>query len=315
MSEADPVLSTTEPGAADDRCQLQRAISRGGGPCTLEGKASSRANSIKHGMTATALLPEILQPGRVDFFRRQFEQEIQPRTMLESVVVDELSRHAARLEFSEQAEGAVLRKGAETISQMLPTCDGGAEVNDASLCGAVGSKTLDQLTRYRAGHEKGFFRALHAIRELGASQNRRPCDDAKAPGVGLHFGDEIACEEFLRKRFDLEFWRCPRCGLAAGHWLPSRRCWECSKCRLQSGLRLATVMHGSPIALVKWFSAIELLLTDPGISVAEVGRRTRITRKATVRRVVKKIRCAIASRDAPRLLAGLDAYFGCRRST
>jgi len=74
-------------------------------------------------------------------------------------------------------------------------------------------------------------------------------------------------------------------------------------------------MQGSPIPLVKWFGAIELLCTDPGISLTEVGRRIGINREATVRRLVKKIRSAMASPDASRLLAGLDAYFGCRRSS
>jgi hypothetical protein len=57
-----------------------------------------------------------------------------------------------------------------------------------------------------------------------------------------------------------------------------------------------------------------LLLTDPGISVAEVGRRIKINRHATVGRLVNNIRCAIASRDASRLLADLDGFFGFRAS-
>jgi hypothetical protein len=74
-------------------------------------------------------------------------------------------------------------------------------------------------------------------------------------------------------------------------------------------------MAGSPIALFKWFLAVELLLADPRISPAEVGRRIEINRHATVRSIMEKIRSAIASPGASVRLAGLDIYFGCPRST
>jgi len=111
------------------------------------------------------------------------------------------------------------------------------------------------------------------------------------------------CEEYLKKRLQHASWPCPGCGSANGHWLPSRRCWECGRCRRQTGLRIGTVMQGSPIPLLKWFLAIQSLLIDPRTSTAEVGRRIGIDRDATVRRLIKKIRSAIASPDASRSLS------------
>jgi hypothetical protein len=73
-------------------------------------------------------------------------------------------------------------------------------------------------------------------------------------------------------------------------------------------------MEMSPLPLVKWFLAIELLLTDPAIATAEVSVRIGIHRNATVRRLIKKIEHAITSPEASKLLAGLDAYFGGRHS-
>lgn len=315
MSHADAVLPETEPDDGPQRCEPVRLLSRRGGPRTPEGKARSRANAVKHGMTATTLWPEILRAGRVDVFRCQFQQELQPRTSLERVVVDELSRHAARLELGERAEEAVLRRGARRVAQLLGTCEASADLEEAGVCGAVATRALDQLTRYRASHEKGFFRALGALRDLRSTQPGLTGEQARREVSRPHFVDEIACEEFLRRRFECETWRCPRCSSGGGHWLPSRRCWECSRCRRQTGLRVATVMAGSPIALFKWFLAVELLLADPRISPAEVGRRIEINRHATVRSIMEKIRSAIASPGASVRLAGLDIYFGCPRST
>ncbi len=200
MSHADAVLSATDPDEEPDRCEPVRSLSRRGGPRTPEGKARSRANAVKHGMTATTLLPEILRGDRVDVFRRLFEQELQPRTSLERVVVAELSRHAARLELGERAEEAVLRRGARRVAQLLGTCEASADLEEAGVCGAVATRTLDQLTRYRASHEKGFFRALGALRELRCTQPGLTGEEARREVVAqIHFPDERACEEFLRQ--------------------------------------------------------------------------------------------------------------------
>jgi hypothetical protein len=42
-----------------------------GGPTTNDGKTGSRRNALKHGMPASTLLPEVLQPGRVAQLRGQ----------------------------------------------------------------------------------------------------------------------------------------------------------------------------------------------------------------------------------------------------
>ncbi len=61
------------------------------------------------------------------------------------------------IEFGERAEEAVLRRGARRVAQLLGTCEASADLEEAGVCGAVTTRALDQLTRYRASHEKGFF--------------------------------------------------------------------------------------------------------------------------------------------------------------
>jgi len=310
-SRAEATESAADTRGATERCEPPRSLSRASGPRTPEGKATARANAVQHGLSASTLLPQILQPGRVDFYRQQLTTELHPQTTLEQVLVDEFARHAAMLEFSERAEGAVLRKGARELSQLLGVCDAGAPVDeDSTLSAAVASKTLDLFTRYRRGHEKALFAAVNALRELRVSRTHRPLEAAKQDGVGFHFGSEIACETFLKKRFDRRSWRCPRCASADGNWLPSRRRWECAGCRRQTGLRIGTVMERSPIELVKWFAAIEYVLCNQHPTAAELGQRIHIDRAATVRRLLAKILAALQQVNASELVAGLDGYFG-----
>ena len=45
-----------------------------GGPRTAEGRAVARCNAVKHGLCAPTLLPDVLQPGRVELFRGRLTQ-------------------------------------------------------------------------------------------------------------------------------------------------------------------------------------------------------------------------------------------------
>jgi len=293
-----------DPGSATECCPLPMSPSRKSGPCTPEGIAIARTNAVQHGLSASTLLSEIVPPGRVEFYRRQFTAEIGPQNTIETVLVDEFARHAAMLQFAEQAEGAILRSGAQELFRLLTVCDDGSQADvDGALSAAVASERLDLFTRYRRGHEKAFYAAINAMRDLRTLGSRRLLEPDKHDAFRPHFQSESMCEEYLKKRLQHASWPCPGCGSANGHWLPSRRCWECGRCRRQTGLRIGTVMQGSPIPLLKWFLAIQSLLIDPRTSTAEVGRRIGIDRDATVRRLIKKIRSAIASPDASRSLS------------
>jgi transposase-like protein len=152
------------------------------------------------------------------------------------------------------------------------------------------------------------------MRELRISGICRPFEGDNQDAVRLDFRSESACENLLKKRFDRAFWRCPRCGSAEGHWLPSRRCWECALCRRQTGLRIGTVIERSRIPLLKWFAAIEYVLRNQHPRAAELGQKIKIDRAETVRRLLARIRTALNQSNSSELLAGLDAYFGGRSS-
>ena len=53
-----------------------------GGPKTPGGKAISRRNALQHGLTANELLPEVLQPGRVEVYEQSLQRDYPPGSTL-----------------------------------------------------------------------------------------------------------------------------------------------------------------------------------------------------------------------------------------
>jgi hypothetical protein len=70
---------------------------RGGGPKTPEGKARSRQNSLKHGLTSKTVLPYDLAEA-VARRTEEFMAEFQPRTPYQAFLVRQLALAAARLD-------------------------------------------------------------------------------------------------------------------------------------------------------------------------------------------------------------------------
>ena len=61
---------------------------------------------------------------------------------------------------------------------------------------------------------------------------------------------------------------------------------------MQIGLRSNTVMAHSPISLRQWFDAVRLLLWRPTIGAVELAEKVGLTRLATARSMMAKIRTA-----------------------
>ncbi len=252
------------------------------------------ANATKHGLTAKKYLPAALDAVRLGHYRHRFREEYQPVTPTELLLVDELARHAAMLEFAQEAEGAVLRHGArQLVPFVMQVGTDQNEQDDATLSAAVATETLERFSRYRRAHERAFFTALTQLKEIGAAREcaLRPADDVSL----ARFRTEASCELQLRRQFESTDWRCPHCGNSGGYWLARRRRWECGGCHSQIGLRTGTVMEGSPLPLTTWCTAILHVLADPGIDAASLGQRIGVGRLRTVRGMIRSIRRAVAS--------------------
>jgi hypothetical protein len=285
----------------EDAGKTLSAAGATGGPQSEAGKARSRFNAIKHGLTATTLLPEVLDGGLLERHKRRLQAEWRPASLTQEFLVAELARHAAALELVEQAEVAVLRCGARGAPGILLSHDTHEEENvDTMLAAAVTTDALDRLTRYRRSHEKGWHAALLRLREAKALD--RPPKETASERPRIRFRTEDECEAYLILRAQRGDRRCPHCGHGQGHWLQRRRRWQC-------GPRVGTVMERSSLPLTRWFAAIQRMLQNDNVTTEELATVTGIRRMATVRLMAKKIREGLRSDRARELLAGLSEVF------
>jgi transposase-like protein len=267
--------------------------------------SGARANAVTHGLTASKLLPDLLQPGRVFSLMEQLRQEHRPATLVEELVLREIARHAAMLEIAEQAEGAVLRQGALGLTGLIGSGDPGQD-DDMVLAAAVTTDPAERLTRYRRAHEKSLHQALQKLRELQQSRHKKLPAQTMVPMD--RFATEEACKGHLRARFSSSDWKCPACLSPRGHWITARDVWQCAKCGKQISLRHGTVMEGSPLPLSTWFAAIRYVVADTAMTCVTLSRLVSIRRAATAQSMLRRIRQAVMADDAEAQLAGLSAY-------
>ena len=267
-------------------------------------RVSPRAgNALRHGLTSRVVLPPMLRSAIGDHLER-LRRELRPATHAEELLVREIARHAAFLDFAQEAEAAVLIVGAELPPPLFtsgPEQLGISEI-DTALTTSVTSDAADHVSRYRRLHERGFYAALHELQAIQENRLRTPA----VPPLAARFTDEARCMAYLVARFNSLQWRCPHCGHPHGYWLAARSRWECSSCRTQIGPRGGTVMQGSPLPLVSWFAAIARITLDLSLSAAGLAEAIGIPRLATARGMIGKVLAALASADADRLLAGLQ---------
>jgi transposase-like protein len=291
--------SASVPAAADE-------VRPGGGPQTAEGRARSRQNALRHGLTAETLVLQAFPEGEIERFHEGFQYEWQPATPTQKVLVAELARHAAALDRAQQMETAVLRQAARATLALSAFDNSGDDGRDCLLAGSVINESVERLTRYRRCHEKAFLASLTKLREVKAHPFQVP---EKPSLVSDAFRTEAECEDYLRTRIESPEFRCPACGGGNGYWLSGRNHWQCGHCHRQSGLRAGTVMAQSRLPLSTWFNAIRLVLLDPKISTPCLAAALGIRRQASVRGLRSKIRAALQSQNASQLLAGLDQVF------
>lgn len=255
--------------------------------------------SAPHDSTVAPSLPPALSLDSA--YRQALRAELAPATALESILVDEMARHAAGMEFCGPATAGVLRFGARN-NGLLPQAAGTGSTGelDAMFAAAVTTNALERVERFDQQHRRAFYRALAQLQQLRGQAEF----DADRPESA--FDDERACEMYLVGRMQAHPRRCERCGKKRWHYLKTRRRWECAACGAQQGLRSGTVMERSPLPLTAWFAAILAVCADLKISARDLAERIGLRRMATARGMLRRIRSAIDSPHAEELLAGLQ---------
>ena len=283
-----------------------------GGPQTPEGKAQSRGNALRHGMTATTLLPQVLTNDLVGDSFERLRLEWRPQTPTQEHLVREMARHQAALQRTESIEEAALRRSAHGALGLDLDVLADLDPQDIALAGAGTADAIDRVSRYRRSHERAFLRSLAALRDLQSrttSQSGEAVQRPPIPDAQPQFTSESQCEKYLLERRTRGELPCPSCADTAGCWIGSRKVWQCGNCRRQSSLRSGTVMAGSHLSLLIWFQAIATIIHDPAVATADLLAATGLTRAATARSLAKRIRQALEADDRTTQLAGLGQVF------
>jgi hypothetical protein len=153
----------------------RRNAQKSTGPKTEEGKAKSRFNALKHGMTAeVAVLPHEDKLSYEEL-RRTTIESYQPANGAELMLVDLIAINYWRLLRARRVETATMDlhirayKGRHGVSP-LPSMD-----DDAGIATAFADPNngLESILRYQTTVERAYFRAVEALRKMQNDRLRR----------------------------------------------------------------------------------------------------------------------------------------------
>ncbi len=258
---------------------------------------------IKHGLAPSAgAVP-------VAGLHAAFAVHFNPANIVEQILVDELARRATQMAEFDAALAFLRRQGEAALLNLVDSPSGETgNSQQIATSGVLGSARHESLLRQGLASARGFSRTH---RELHDMRSRSfGLDWNSSLFVDPRFGSEPACWAHLVRRYVQGKCGCGACGaVAEGSIIAARLCWQCSRCRTQTGLRVGTCMERSAMPLTKWFAAIRALLVTPSVAAADLAVFLQINRIQTVREMAKRIRAAAASDDATARLAGLDALY------
>jgi transposase-like protein len=183
-------------------------------------------------------------------------------------------------------------------------------------CTPTQTYLVEELARHAAALERGTLIEEAVLRTSARGLSRISDSDGDedvgddhvlAAACGAETVDRVTRYRRAHEKGDAGKSRCPSCGGADGKWLARRGQWQCGDCRRQVSARSGTVMERSRLSLRVWIAAIAAILQDRKISTEALCEITGIRRAKTVRALAQRIRKAIDSPNADRLLAGLNA--------
>lgn len=119
------------------------------------------------------------------------------------------------------------------------------------------------------------------------------------------FHDEDTCIKHLKEQREQRGIICSKCGCVHHYWKGYRNQWQCKKCGHRTSLTAGTVMHGSKLPLMYWFTAMHLLTsTKKSFSAKELQRQLGHNRYQPIWEMLHKLRDVMGQRDATYQLVG-----------
>jgi hypothetical protein len=162
------VTSTASPARiASSKANGARAI----GPTSEEGKARSRANSYKHGLTATVVMP-LEDAAEVERLSKAFQEELKAEGEVGHALAHRMAVMSVRMDRCVDHENAALT---ERVRQALDEFEApeGVDAEEADRLRAEAghlalfdpSKPATLARKYEAAAERCFFRSLKELRQ------------------------------------------------------------------------------------------------------------------------------------------------------
>ena len=149
----------------------RKNAARSSGPTTPEGKEASRANALKHGLTATKVYPEH-EAAEVERRTAVYFDELKPSGEVGQALVRHAARMSVRMERCATHENACSTEHVRrALAEFVPPEGVTDPAEIARLRQAVerralfdASKEASLARKYEAAAERGFFRALKELR-------------------------------------------------------------------------------------------------------------------------------------------------------
>jgi len=160
----------------------RRNAARSTGPRTLEGKASSSKNSLRHGLLSREVLLPDESRETLGSFGKRLQDELRPVGELEVLLVDRIVSSAWRLrrvlaveaglfnppDTEETPMEARLRRLTEGYGE--DETERAVTLSETYREDAYSADAFSRLSRYEAGIERSLFRALHELQRLQAAR-------------------------------------------------------------------------------------------------------------------------------------------------
>jgi hypothetical protein len=156
------------------RLEANRAIAkRGTGPRTELGKARSKMNAVKHGLSAKALVLEGEDPRQFEALRAALEGDFEPETVVERELVEQLAGSFWRLRRVPCLEAQILQKYADIFDSETPLASAFIDQDDS----------LGKLSRHQAGLLNAVTRTLNLLHALRVSRGISRLNASDTPGL------------------------------------------------------------------------------------------------------------------------------------
>ena len=191
-------MPATEAQIAANRLNSRKSS----GPTSPAGKEASRANSLKHGLTATKLMPE-REAAEVERRGAAFVEELNPSGEVGVVLAYHAARMSVRMERCAEHENAALTEHVRRALDEFVPPEGVVDPAEIARLRAAAerralfdaSKEASLARKYEAAAERGFFRALKELRQherrLKAAE-----DEAFEEKLGSILPGDMTDEEF-----------------------------------------------------------------------------------------------------------------------